>query len=608
MKLTSQQQKKAVELVKMAHSSRWSQLTKYKDKMLSIYKSVSTFKEEKRNNWDTSFKINKAFETENKILPRVTANSPKWLVSLRTDEFDEWDRFLSPEERREKYLKISSFVDAIRDYLTNTFDKKNIRSITKLRAKGAVRYGLWRSKVGYKYDLSRESKKEEITELDENGKEIKKVKKKVKDKVVSEYAVLENVKISELVFDPRHLHLDDFPGIIETKQGVRLSYFTKNKDKYQNIDKIIEASKIPYNPDDAEWYKQSIYSVTGIQPNFDGPFNVNELTVKKFYWLYEVEWEDWANEKLYEFWTINDMFFVYWNEITQIPFECIKCFEDTETFLATWFIEPIEWLQDEINFKKNSASHSINQALHRNFIWSANSWINPRHLNSAPWNIIPTTKDWKTAMENLIELPFRQIPASYFQEQNDLERQVQSQTFTIDTTTPQWNQALTNTATWIKVKAFETSSVVNDVRSNYEDALVRIAYKLLQSTFDNLEWNAVIKKIWDEWFWEINKEAMRDAVRRYEIKIEAWSSSFDSVEQRRSEAIAQRNISQQAAQAWVNVDLEEQYKRLMSTFDKVDPEKLIKAVDPMMPEKQAKWSSRPIPMPEKKDSLADIRL
>lgn len=146
-------------------------------------------------------------------------------------------------------------------------------------------------------------------------------------------------------------------------------------------------------------------------------------------------------------------------------------------------------------------------------------------------------------------MPHRSLPANYFQEENDFERQIQGLTFTIDTSTQQGNQALTNTATGIKVKAFESNAVINMVRENFEAALVLLAYKFLQVTFENLDDNVSIKKMEDDGFWEINKEAMRDAIRRYDIRIESGSTSFDSQEQRRADAIAQRNIAQQAAAA-----------------------------------------------------------
>lgn len=80
--------------------------------------------------------------------------------------------------------------------------------------------------------------------------------------------------------------------------------------------------------------------------------------------------------------------------------------------------------------------------------------------------------------------------------------------------------------------------------------MVRLSYKILQFEFDNASENIKIKSRDEEdTFREINKEALRDAVDKYEIKIEAGSSSFDSEEARRNDAIAQWNIALQAKQA-----------------------------------------------------------
>lgn len=78
------------------------------------------------------------------------------------------------------------------------------------------------------------------------------------------------------------------------------------------------------------------------------------------------------------------MVVIEFREITQMPFEDIKCFEDTETHFATGYVEPIIGLQDEMNFKKNSASEYINQTLNRSWVWSPNSGIDPKDLISRP--------------------------------------------------------------------------------------------------------------------------------------------------------------------------------------------------------------------------------
>lgn len=57
--------------------------------MERIYEAVSTFKENPKAQWQSTFKVNKAFEIENKTLPRIIANKPKWIVTAKTDEYNE---------------------------------------------------------------------------------------------------------------------------------------------------------------------------------------------------------------------------------------------------------------------------------------------------------------------------------------------------------------------------------------------------------------------------------------------------------------------------------------------------------------------------------------
>lgn len=528
-------------------------------------------------------------------MPRIIANNPKWLVSRRTDEFDAWDRDLAMEERAKKIDQVNTFAMAIRDYLTYVFDKQDVREIVKLWAKNMIRYWLWWVKVSYKYSLSAESYQQETEEYDELGNPLPVFEKRVKEDVVEEYPCIEVVNWKDIKYDPRYIRLEDMPCIIDTKTNVRLSFFTKNKKKYMNVDRLIDYCNAEYSQNDPKWYAERIWAITGISSPITWKVDKNNLTVTKYYGWYDLKDNDWKEEKLYEVWVVNGAVIVKAEEITQLPYEDIKCFEDTETHIATWFIEPILWLQDELNHKKNSASEYINKALNRSWIWSPNSWINPRQLIDAPNWIIPTTKSAQEALANLVELPLRQLPPQHFQEQNDFERQIQAMSFTIDTAWTNTAQSLTNTATWIKVKAFESNSVMNMIRENLEDWLTRLAYKFLQVTFDNIEWNVTIKKMDADGFWEINKEAMRDAIRRYDIRVETGSSSFDTEEQRRSDAIARWNISQQAASAGVPLDLIEEYKNLMSTWDWVDVNKLIK---PQPMQNMPIQAQKPIQMPE----------
>ena len=69
---------------------------------------------------------------------------------------------------------------------------------------------------------------------------------------------------------------------------------------------------------------------------------------------------------------------------------------------------------------------------------------------------------------NFREIPFRQLPMDYFNEQNDFERQIQAVTFTVDTSNPKNQQALTNTATGARIKFFESNVVIDEIRKHFE--------------------------------------------------------------------------------------------------------------------------------------------
>ena len=554
----------------------------WRDRNVKIYDTYSTFTMPKKADWQTTFKINKAHEVVNKILPKIMARNPKWIVSLRTDDFEEQGTELDLAKKQE-------MARGIQDYLTYLFDKYNLREPLRLRAKNMLIYGNSFAKIRFRYETlfgSEDSYEDEIDEIgepmmDENGEPMKKKVKKQNEKVVGEYPTIEPKSWTDIFVDPRYVLLDDMPAVIEMTYGVRFNDLKRKEKQYFNLD-LVEAlpEKSEFSWDNAG-YKQKLYELSWIkQDNRITPIDKNKLTLKTYYWFYKFDTEE---EKMCRITTVDDLFVVEYKEITYIPLEDIKCFEDTEVFYSVGFVEPIMWLQDEMNFKKNSASEYINQALNRSFVWSPNSWVNPRDLVSKPGNIIVTNKSADEAMKNIQELPFRWLPMDYFQEQNDIERQIQGQTFTVDTSNSRSDQALTNTATWIRVKFFESNSVIDQIRKQFEEGMERLAYKLLEETYNNMEDNIVFKKTGEEWRWQANKEMFRDAIRRYAIKVEVNSSSFESLESRREEALAMWQIGQQAMALWVPVDMKELWLNTVDTFEIKSPERFLQVQIPGMP-------------------------
>lgn len=568
LKLNFAKQARVIEHIKDTFTDYEASLQWYRERMERIYKGVSSFTGVRNDKkpWETTFKVNKAHEIENKVLPRIISRSPKWIVGYKSEEI------------LDEAIDTQAMSDAIRDYLHDIFEKQDMREMLRLWAKNMVRYWTWFAKVGYKYDIKRTPEKKLVQEYDENGQIIESVGKEIKEDLAWERPCIETKSWTDIYFDPRYVRLEDMPSLIEVARNVRLSFFTKDPKKYMNVDELVSLAT---SNDDADWYRQRVLSLTGVNLAGQSRIRPDKLEVKCYYWLMDLSDNDtMADERLYEFWTVNDTVLIYANEISVIPFEDIRCFEDTETYFTTWIVEPILGLQEEMNYKKNQASNYVNLQLNDQWIWSPNSWVDPRKLNNAPWNIIATTKSAEEAQRNLVQLKKNQLPYEYFQEQNDFERQIQSATFTIDTAQP---LSLNGTATEAKMKNYETNSVMDEIRKHFEEWVARLAYKLLQYTFDNLENNIIIKKTDKTWFREINKEAMRDAIERYDITVEAGSSSFDSEETRREVAIAQWNLATQAAQSWVPIDLKYLFTELMSTFEWLDTKKLFKAEMPQVP-------------------------
>ena len=103
-----------------------------------------------------------------------------------------------------------------------------------------------------------------------------------------------------------------------------------------NVDKLVDLCRCE-NDDDSK-RQSAVMSIAGITPK--ERIKSDALTIKSFYGLYSIS-DDAKEEKLYQFTWVGGAVLVDAREITQLPFEDIKCFEDTETHFATGFIEPI---------------------------------------------------------------------------------------------------------------------------------------------------------------------------------------------------------------------------------------------------------------------------
>lgn len=588
------------------------------EKLLKIYAAISTFEEEKQADWMTNFKVNKAHEIVERVLPRIIAKNPRWIVTPKLNDFypdqlvpqidpdlktqaeelmkeqeasgqplppeqqavlDEFSKqgkaYNDAIEKKKEQANMAS--RAVQDYLEYAFDEYNYEDYIRAFAKQMIVYGKGWAKVGYRYETMRKMTDDNIESENEDGEKVTKRGKKIQEVVTGEYPIIDVKSWTEVLCDPRYKRVEDMPAFFEVIQGVRLGDI-KKKEHYFNIDKLKDVCGLARDLDFND-YKRKVQSIAGIQDlKITAPVDKNSLTLVTAWALWEDDSTEDAGseEKLYEFIFVEELrLLISMKEVTKIPYVEANAFEDTDTNFAVGFVEPILGLQDELNFQKNAAINFINQALNRTFIWSPNSNIDPRDIISKPFGIIPTTGEVSAAMANLVELPMRQIPSDYFQMQNDIERQIQGQTFTVDTTNQKGQQALTDTATGARIELFESNVVLDQVRKNFEQALQKIAYKILQEAFENMDDNIILKKIGAESWWDLNKKTLEDAVTKYSIKVETGSSTYDDIENRRKDAMAWWNFLSQAQQAGQQVNFKTALEDIGATFEKKDVSKYL---------------------------------
>lgn len=270
-----QQQANAVLMVSKTFDQYKDLLEPYHQRMLNIYKELTTFTYPKKADWSTTFKVNKMFEVSNKILPRIVSRSPKWLVSFKPD-------LVNKLEAGQDIMKLDEQSRAVQDLLNTIFAKYNLSEATRLWAKGMVNYGVGWAKVVTKYVIARNKKKvdEEETYVDEDGNEqVVKVTEKIEEKVADEYVTIEPVSWTDVYYDPRYVMFQDMPAIIQVLSNVRLADIKRNDD-YMNVDMLESLCSLDKA---ATNYKEQVQAITGLNINNTPDIDKNNLSIKTYY-------------------------------------------------------------------------------------------------------------------------------------------------------------------------------------------------------------------------------------------------------------------------------------------------------------------------------------
>ncbi len=124
MKINQAKQTEVVRHIQDTFSNYETQTQIRRDRMTRIYKSISTFDNPKLQPRETNFKINKAHEIENRIVPRIMSKQPKPIVTYCKDDYLE-----NPN------IDINELTDAVEDRLENIYEKQDMIESLRHRAK-----------------------------------------------------------------------------------------------------------------------------------------------------------------------------------------------------------------------------------------------------------------------------------------------------------------------------------------------------------------------------------------------------------------------------------------------------------------------------------------
>jgi hypothetical protein len=111
-----------------------------------------------------------------------------------------------------------------------------------------------------------------------------------------------------------------------------------SRKDYINLDKLEALPEMADFNKDPSLYKDRVLAIAGITTaTINKGIDKNSLSLKKFYGLYDID----GDERLYQFCVVEDLIVIEAKEISFMPFELLRCFEDTETMLSWGFVEPM---------------------------------------------------------------------------------------------------------------------------------------------------------------------------------------------------------------------------------------------------------------------------
>lgn len=557
-KLTNDEKKNILQFLTEEYELNMQDLKNYREHLAEVYEATNVISKSEDKY------INFANNVLNFFPAKVMTRIPKISVKAKKTDFFPWEEEFVWIDRDKIKERNNIYAKAIDDFLNVTFRKNNIYKTIKSIVKSMWAYGraysiisTWYNKKWFWKDL----------------------------KILNKFPKIEQISTESIIFDPNYKNFSEIPWYFIKKSAVRLNHIKMAKNnfwasKYFDLENLEKLTNEKFENSDN--FSSKIFEITWIDwIKADRWLDKNSLDLIIYEGYYSLSWKV-EDERLYEITTVNNLVIIWFEEIENFSVKAIDCFEDLEVWIPHWIIAPILELQKDINFQKIAKKKIIKRKMNGKYYWDPMSWVNPNDILGD--NPLIVTSMWlKNALEWVSEFAYNDLPHYYFSDINDMQRDFQKLTFTVDVTQAQGQTALTNTATGAKISFYEANTVIADIRENIKYFFSDLAYQILDWVYHNIEDKVDIKNL-EEKEISIDKEVFRDALERYEIIIETWTMWLDSQAENRENAIALKNILLEAMQAWVPVDAVKAYEQLFLTFEWIEPDSFMKKQEQVLQE------------------------
>lgn len=537
--------------------------------------------------WLSDLQITGAFEFVERPFSALIANTPSFELVDRSKDAPKVElepEVVDPVELGGdgvtvlKEALVIPWKEIYEQDLETMWKVRKMKQFTRKLCKGGLIYGTYGTEVVKNFVTRKDFKK--LLEENPDGAEMAMVEEITPDVVLMEPF---DIIVSPFAEDPDDA-IERFGGY-----GVVRNYTTLrdlDEDVYFNLDDVemilSDSGNIPKGDDKQQ--KQQRVSNNSSGQGGDKTFELIEM------WTY-FEDED-GNDKLMIIGVADRRVLVRLEEVEEgqeNPFVVFKDQEVPGQFFGIGEIEPIMADLYEENTLKNQRVDFNNRMLNEEWIVRSSAGIDTRQLVSKPHNIIVgesiSDGDLRQVQRNTAAL------AVSGEDIDRIRRNMVSATGSIAVEATAGQGGLTNTATGEIIREQTAVARYGAKSQNLEFAIADIARKMLKVKAESLQEGEKVPVFVRGKWREIEAKLYKKFLDKYEITVRAGSMNVKNALKDRNDAIAKLNVARQAAQDGLQVNLEEAYRALLSTFtdtevDKILPRALPNAPAPAQPQAQ----------------------